>query len=465
MQRVAIPFSLEVSGSEAPNVKSGLLQNMYAVIDEKSSVLRQRYGMEKIATFENNIAGLLLRGGKIYCLADNKINVFTADGTPITSYVYLHSSNDRFIFLYNNVEAAGLSNTGAYFVLSDAGVVSQPAFPEGWASSYFTYLDGYFVFSNNGMGLNQQFFFSGILNATSFNGLDFGSAIEKNDSVTAVFGSQNGLWVFGQNSIEIFQNSGDNDDPFQQIPGASTTSIGCVSPYSIAEALNSIFFVGYDNNVYMSEGYSSKPIGTPYVVEVISRYEDKGSIYGFIWRERGLNFYVVTLPGKRTFAYCINTGKWCEFKTFGCSEFKVSFCDAFGSDLFCTVGKDLFKVTAASLSDGDLPMEREFSTEEFETEGLKSFITHYVDLVVTSGSKKIEQTSGAELDFSYSEDSGITWKGERFIDLGVTGDYGKITIARRLGSAKRRIYRMGCAEPLELSVRNIYAGIDIADGD
>jgi hypothetical protein len=47
------------------------------------------------------------------------------------------------------------------------------------------------------------------------------------------------IWLFGNNTTEIWINIGDPDFPFQRIQGAFL-EIGCAAPYSVAKADNSL---------------------------------------------------------------------------------------------------------------------------------------------------------------------------------------------------------------------------------
>lgn len=454
--------SAEIRGADAPLRLTQYITNMYAVPEGDKYVLRQRYGLTAVKTFTNNIQGLTLQGDNLYAVVDGAVKTLTFNGVELASAALIYAASERFKMIYNNVSLAGLSDAGTYFNVDSAGVLSQPTFPTGWDARYFTYLDGYLIFANNGAAniLKQQFFYSGLIDATSFNALDFSSATEKPDRLVFPFASQNAIWLFGSNTFEVFDNAGES---FQQIESATNTTLGSLSPNAIAEADNSVIFVGHDGAVYKTQGYDAVKISTPYIDEYFARNADLSALRGFTLVERGLWFYILTVPGLRTFAYCIKTDKWSVFKTHNQNEFKADYFVNNGKQAFCAIDNVLYKLDYSVFQDAGNPIEREFSCMEIETGDARKFITHYVQPDVTTGTTDIAQTQTPLLEMDYSDNDGATFSTPRFEGIGATGEYDKRARFKRLGSSRRRIYRFRCTENLELSARGAYVGIEVAD--
>ena len=84
---------------------------------------------------------------------------------------------------------------------------------------------------------------------------------------------------------------------------------GCVNYKTISATNNSVFWVGNDNVVYMSNGYTHTRISTS---AIEYRLGTKGSkdFRAFTYTEEGHYFYVLTIDGVETLAYDMLTNLW-----------------------------------------------------------------------------------------------------------------------------------------------------------
>jgi hypothetical protein len=79
----------------------------------------------------------------------------------------------------------------------------------------------------------------------SIDPLDFASAEASPDRAVALLVDHKEVWIFGDNSVEVWYNSGAADYPLTPIQGAFN-ELGCVAPYSVAKLDNGIFWLGAD---------------------------------------------------------------------------------------------------------------------------------------------------------------------------------------------------------------------------
>jgi hypothetical protein len=78
------------------------------------------------------------------------------------------------------------------------------------------FVDGYFIFNKPGTG---QFQITDLY-ATTIGDLDFATAEGSPDLLLSLIVDHREVWLFGENSTEVYFNSGNADFPFERIQGA-----------------------------------------------------------------------------------------------------------------------------------------------------------------------------------------------------------------------------------------------------
>ena len=175
------------------------------------------------------------------------------------------------------------------------------------------YLDGYFVFNEPN---SQRIWVTQLLDGTSIDPLDFASAEASPDQAVGLLVDHKEVWIFGNNSIEVWYNSGAADYPLTPIQGAFN-EVGCVAPYSVAKLDNGIFWLGADARgqgiVYRANGYQAVRISTHAVEWHIQRYGDLSAALAYTYQQDGHSFYVLIFPkANTTWVFDVATGLWHE---------------------------------------------------------------------------------------------------------------------------------------------------------
>ena len=93
-----------------------------------------------------------------------------------------------------------------------------------------TFQDGYHIFSEKD---SNTFFISELRDATSYVATDFALAEGDADDIVAVISDHRELWVFGEQTIEVYYNSGNADFPFERVSGVFIER-GCAARHSVA---------------------------------------------------------------------------------------------------------------------------------------------------------------------------------------------------------------------------------------
>ena len=160
---------------------------------------------------------------------------------------------------------------------------------EEWAD--VAWIDGYFILAAKG----GQFFHSA-QGGTTFDQLDFASAEVNPDRITGIIPFRRRLYVFGENSVENWANTGGADFAFSR-DNSFVVEQGCLAPATIQKTEDAIYFLGRDGIVY-AMGYGQPQRVSHEGVEA-SIPSDQQHCYAFTYTEGGHKFYSLVLAPRQ----------------------------------------------------------------------------------------------------------------------------------------------------------------------
>lgn len=402
------------------NLGTGEVRALYHWLDYVYAVVGSTlYKINEVGHFEN-VGTLLTTVGKVW-IAGGTTHLMLTDGT----YGY-----------YRTQTATRLTT------------ITDADFPD---PSSLTYQDGYFIVTADD---SDAIYISASEDASSWDGLDFASAEDTPDDALAVVSHNRELWILGEETTEIFYDSGDADFPFTRIAGAiEKTGLGAVR--SLTEGYEGLFFLDNRWSVRMNKaGAGTVQISTPQIETQFAKIETKSDAIGYCYSQEGHSFYVLTFPaGDRTFAYDITTGAW-HTRSTGLSGGRYAancYAWAFGKHL------------VGHFMDGTI-YDLDINTYMDGTEYIKSIrraqVVHNEARRVFHESIQIDFEGGVGLDYEvqgtdpqamlrWSDDGGHQWSNEHWASIGKIGEYGRRAIWRRLGSSRNRIYEVSITDPVK----------------
>lgn len=263
----------------------------------------------------------------------------TMDHNQISLGNELTISNGSAGYVYNTV-------TGAF------GRITDPGYP---GSSVTKFLDGYMI----GIEPQGRFVFnSGVAAATDFNTLDrFTSEVTPDRLVSAAV-TGNELMLLSVNSCEFFQNTGASQQPFRSKRIAFDK--GCAGAYVVAEADNSVFWLGSDGYFYRLSGYNAVRISTRPIEQAI-RGLKWDQAYAFVWEDAGHTVIYWTFPDGKTWGFDVAHEEWHRRESYGLERWRVS----------CTA-----KMPAGVWYAGDAQRGRLWNLDwEYMLEGAEKFVS------------------------------------------------------------------------------------------
>lgn len=136
--------------------------------------------------------------------------------------------------------------TGTGYIYTESGglvVISDPDFTANGNAEVVVFIDGYFAFTTN----SKKWFISALNDGTSYNALDFGTAEADPDNIRSAFVYRNQIYIFGSETIEVFNNVGGADFPFQRVQGFVIPK-GIAGKFCVAAFDGSFAWLGQGEN-------------------------------------------------------------------------------------------------------------------------------------------------------------------------------------------------------------------------
>lgn len=421
----------------------------------------------EVSTFFT-VYALKKMGEYLYAVVGNVL--YQIDSTlTATAKGTLGTSPGKVRLSSNGLQLTVLTSLGsAWTYNASTDTFAQITDPNFQNASDVTFLDGYTIFSKLNSG---QFFWSELNDSTSYDALDFQTAEWEPDNLVGIRKVAAELWAFGENTIEVYQNTGDAL-LFGRISGAAI-NIGCIARDTITTIDNSVIWVGDDRMVYMATGYvptkiSSFAIDKEFQSYVITDFEAAES---FTYDWDGHKFYVLTFPTlNKTFQFDIITGLWSERESIDqatrniirwratCSERYKNY--TFAGDYQAGV---IYYFEDDYFYEGDSPFYAEIVTSpQFNSFLRTSVLAIYLDIETGVGIAT-GQGSDPEIMFQFSRDGGRTYSNEIWRKLGKKGEYRTLVKFTSIGSADNYTFKFRISDPIKKNILGAY--IDFEEGE
>lgn len=194
--------------------------------------------------------------------------------------------------------------------------ITDEAFP---GARTFDFVDGYIT----GIDPSGNFAFtSDLADAKSYSSLDRYQAEGSPDKLVGQIVDHREWWLFGERTIEPFQNTGSAQGTFQRA-GGTVIDVGAASPYAIVKMDNSTFWLGSDGIVYRANGYTPERISTMPIEQAISRCT-LNTAFAFTFEDRGHKVFYLTLLDGHTWGYDVATKEWHRRQSKGLDRWRIN---------------------------------------------------------------------------------------------------------------------------------------------
>lgn len=382
-------------------------------------------------------------------------SVYLVDSSKTATYAgNLTSSSGPVSIIDNGTYAALADGNNAWSLLLTAGSTISSL---GVTAGMVTYIDGYFIFNQPG---TEQFFISS-LDSITLPGADYASAEGWPDNLVALIADHRELWLFGDQTTEVWFDSGDVNFPFARIDGAFM-EVGCAAPFSVSKIDNSIYWLGKDQRgqgtVWRANGYTPVRISTHAIESQIASYATISDAQAFSYQQAGHVFYVLTFPtADRTWAYDVASGMWHErawHDSNGAPHRHLANCFAnFSGKLLVGDYRNgkIYALDLDTFTDNGDAIHRIRAAQHISDPDYRWMLWASLQVDLQGGVGLVSgQGSDPQAMLQWSDDGGHTWSNEHWATMGKLGKYANRTIWRRLGKSRDRVFRLTITDPVRV---------------
>ncbi len=414
-----------------------------------------------------SVRGMWVVKGVLYAVVGTRFISLTGIGTSIVTPTTISSSisgTGPVSMVDNGIQIFIAANPDGYIYNINTTAFAKIGDPDFPGAVTVGYINGYFVFNEPN---SQRVWVTELFDGTSVDPLSFASAEASPDNVVSLIVDHKEIWIFGNNSTEVWYDAGQPDYPLAPIQGAFLET-GCAAPYSVAKMDNSVFWLAADARgygmVYRARGYQPQRISTHAIEYAIQTYSTISDAIAYTYQQDGHLFYVLTFPTANvTWVYDAATNMWHQrgyiSSTTGELNRHTPTCiAALGTRVY--VGHD----TEPEIGYYDFSyFNNEFTNARRQVwlrswralpsgeNTLKRTAQHTLQLDCEAGTSSVAvvSTTGASSEMlaslRWSDDGGHTWSNLHTVSMGYEGQTGQRVIWRRLGMTTKlrdRVYEV-----------------------
>jgi len=430
-------------------------------------------GLRLWATLEGGSTRGLLRFNATTAIVVSGPNVYKVSTAGVGTLLGAIVDTGEPVSMASNGSIVMVANgaTG-YFIDPIAGTVSpitDDAFP---GASSVAFIDGYFVFSVPGTGR----FMITQLYGTDIDGLDFATAEGSPDLLLSLLVDHREIWLFGEDSTEVFFNGGNADFPFERINGAFIEQ-GCAAKRSPAKLENAVYWLASDERgfgtVQRAQGYTPQRVsdhGVEYAISKMPRIDDAVS---YTYQQEGHSFYVLNFPtAQQTWVFDVVTGLWHQRAWRNPATTQLERHRAQNQMFFAgeTIVGDwengkLYVLDMDYFTDNGDPIVRVRVCPHLADANYRWQVFNWLQVDFQMGvgeSGDPSQATDPQAMLQWSDDGGYAWSNEHWVSLGKIGERTMRARWRRLGRSRDRLFKLEVTDPVRVAV--IGAAIDVVVG-
>jgi len=388
-----LPFLGQAYTSRSPILASQTLINMYAEGTEgnagEAGAFYGTPGLIALLGALGEVRGLRVAGGMLYAVIGS--HAYRIDPSYVSTDLGALPNFSGPVSITDNGSQVAFAHQDGWHWVAFAGSSVAPVAGSP-KKSILSEMDNYVIFTTSTGG---QFGITALADLSSIDPLDIADAEGTPDDLVSVLADHREVWLFGENSTEIWSDTGAQFFPFERSPGGFIEQ-GCIAMFSPAKLDNSVFWLGRDRNgkgvIYRANAYIPQRISTHALETAINGYGDISDAIGFAYQEEGHTFYWITFPSAdASWVYDVATNWWHERKwlddTTGLLHRHRANCHAFFNNAHIVGDWENGTLYQMSLDVGndngtEIYRERAFEIPDSENKRVRM---DYLELIATTG--------------------------------------------------------------------------------
>lgn len=446
----------------SPAVSTERIVNAYAEQQPKSArspvTINGSPGVVTFATVgDGPIRAGIVMGGLLYVISGTRLYSVSENGGTVIKVGAGIIGEAPLSIAQNGTEICIVNGTTGwtYDTTNELRTISDGDF---YGANTVTFLDSFFVFDRAG---TNRIFHSNLLDGQTYVSNNIASAESFPDNVVGVWNHGNRLYVFGEETIEFWYDAGALDFPFRVIDGGTIT-YGCISPLSISEIDNKLYFMGRERIAYQLDGIIPTRISTHAIEARWESYDTIADAEATTYYFSGHKFISFKFPGaNETWVYDASTQLWHERESL---QDNGSTKRWRGNTSFEAYGKTFIgdeetgKIGTLSSTDytewGDGTTMTLVNPPVADADGRRLFMPLF-ELEIEKGVGLDDgQGSDPQILMDYSDDRGHNYTPrQRWKSMGKRGVYGGIPLRwDRLGQFYSRVIRLKISDPVRRTI-------------
>lgn len=418
------------------------------------------------SALSNVIRGFWVMGSFLYVVSGGTLYQFDANFN-LTTIGTLNTTAGIVSMVDNGTQLMIVDGTNGYIynqaTTTWVGKITSGNFPNG--ATTVTFDNGFFIVNKPGTG---QFWKSASYDGTTWNALDFATLAATPNNLIAVDDDHGYLILWGQRSIELWQNNGAASFPYAPIRSVAQ-EFGLAALWSRAKVNNTMIFLAQNPQgqvqVMMFGGTAPTDISSPDITNIINSFAVVSDAVALSYVVDGHQMYQLNFPNAgRSFLYDCSTQMWSELQT-GTALSGIHIARQavnFNQTVYACDGTtgNIYKLDPNSNTDNGMPIRRLTQTrhviEDMNVIGVDEiFFDMETGVGLQSG-----QGSNPQIMLQVSKDGGRTFGTESLMPLGKVGQYkGPRVTKRRLGAGRDIVLRIAMTDPVKFVITSGYASL------
>lgn len=446
-------------------------------------VLYSRPGLLGFSTLPTvPVRAIIEEGTRCFAIGGAILYEVFTDGTNVARGNLLNA-NETAEIVSNAAELFIRSGTRGWIYNLAQNTLDVVIFPFAGGISSIAFIDGYFAASVNG---SRQWNLSNLLDGKTWDPLMFATKEGNSDPIIGITALHDDLWLQGNETSEVWSDTGNANFPFQKKPGILLQE-GLSSEQCAVVVGDTLFWIGRSRRgagiVWKSEGFQPERVSNYSIEFLISQYPSFNDAIGYPYEEGGHQFCVWYFPaGNATLAYDLNTGMWHRRgwwnSPMGKYDAHRGRCHAYVFNKHLIGDRETGLIYEQSLDivdDNGGPIRRLRSAPHIADENkVWRYNSLQIDMQVGVGinggagtwDEQTQQWGQTQVPWQdingnapgvdpqvmmqFSDDGGFTWSNEYWVSAGKMGQFKARAMFWALGAARDRCFRVVMTDPVKV---------------
>lgn len=464
--RNPIPLLGQQSTSRLTQVNDQQTINLYPLVSDltaKSQLsLLSTPGLSKITTVGTGPgrANMVRWKSNLYGISGNTL--FKMDSSNVITIITnsLNTSSGWCTMTGGRTHLGIVDGTNGYY--TDGTTLTQITdadFPNG--TTHITYLDGYFIVYKPS---TDEFYISASEDITSWSALNFASAQANPDNLYAIIAIEKDLYCFGDETIQVFYNSGSPDFPFDPYP--NTIKYGIEAQFSLVKDETGLYCLAIKPGgglvVVKIVGFQGQVLSSPEMTWTINQLTTTSDAIGSIYDMKGVPYYILTFPSDDvTYAFNTQNGMCHRLKSYGIGRHRALGYGSLLTRQYCMdyTNAKLYELDFSTYSEDSAVIERYRRSQMIHHNNQRILFKEILLDIKTGVGNANDLTPVVEL--RWSDDGANTWSSWFSRSIGAQGEYTTRVKYNQLGMSRNRIFEFRCTDFVEFDVIDAFANVEL----